>query len=268
MKMKSVFLAPLLILSACVTVPGTNSSQMNFFSPQQETKMGNDAFREILKKEKEAKNPRIQSMLLRVGTRISQVAEARHRSGFQWDFKLIESKEANAFCLPGGKVAFYTGILAPLENEAAMAMVMGHEVAHATLRHGGQRMSQAYLAQGLTVVGALAGSAFIKDPKYRNLGLAAIGAGVTVGVILPFSRSNEAEADAFGLEYAAAAGYDPREAAAFWSRFSKKSSGKSPPAFLSTHPTNESRINNLTELQKKVEPIYLKSPQYGLGEQI
>lgn len=230
--------------------------------------MGSYAFGDILKKEKEANNPRIKAMLLRVGDRISKVAEARHRSGFQWEFKLIESKEPNAFCLPGGKVAFYTGILEPLANEAAMAMVMGHEVAHATLRHGGQRMTAAYGAQGLTMLGALAGAAFIKDPKYRSIGLAAIGAGLTVGVILPFSRSNESEADSYGLEYAAAAGYDPKEAAAFWTRFSQKSGGKQPPAFLSTHPTNQSRINNLTELQKKVEPVYLNSPQYGQGEKI
>ncbi|MEZ4815241.1 MAG: M48 family metallopeptidase [Bdellovibrionota bacterium] len=263
----SSFLATL-FLGACVTVPGTNSSQLNFFSPQQESKMGAEAYNEMLKKEKEAKNPRIKAMLLRVGSRISQVAEARHRAGFQWEFKLIESKEANAFCLPGGKVAFYTGILAPLENEAAMAMVMGHEVAHATLRHGGQRMSQAYFAQGLVIGSSLLGTAFIKDPKYRNLSMAALGLGVSVGVILPFSRSNEAEADAYGLEYAAAAGYEPSEAAAFWSRFSKKNAGKEPPAFLSTHPSNQSRINNLSTLKEKVEPIYLRSPQYGLGEQI
>ena len=261
-----VFLAP--FLSACVTVTGTDKSTFNFFSPQQENKMGADSYNEILKKEKEANNPRVKAMLLRVGSRISQVAEARHRSGFQWEFKLIESKEPNAFCLPGGKVAFYTAMLPYLENEAAMAVVMGHEVAHATLRHGGQRMSQQTGASILTVgVGLLAANA-IKNPNTRNLTMAAVGAGVGVGLILPFSRSNEAEADAYGLEYAAAAGYDPAEGAAFWQRFSAKSAGKEPPAFLSTHPSNASRIENLKELQKKVEGIYLRSPQYGLGEQI
>ncbi len=266
--MKKLLLFALPALSACVTVPGTDSSQFNVFSPQQESQMGLTAFNEITKKEKEANNPRVKAMLLRVGNRISKVAEARHQSGFQWEFKLIESKEANAFCLPGGKVAFYTGILDPLENEAAMAMVMGHEAAHATLRHGGQRMSAAYGSQILLMGTSLLGSALIKDPKYRDMSLAALGLGMNIGVMLPFSRSNEAEADAYGLEYAASAGYDPSEAAAFWSRFAGKSSGKSTPAFLSTHPTNESRIKNLTELKKKVEPIYLRSPQYGLGEQI
>ncbi len=230
--------------------------------------MGGDAFKEITQKEKEANNPRIKAMLLRVGGRISQVAEARHRSGFQWEFKLIESKEANAFCLPGGKVAFYTGILPALENEAAMAMVMGHEAAHATLRHGGQRMTNAYMAQGFSVLGGVAAGAFFKDPKHRNLGLALFGAGVAVAYVLPFSRSNEAEADAYGLEYAAAAGYDPAEAAAFWSRFSKQNSGGAPIKWLSTHPTSESRIKNLQELKIKVDPVYQRSPQYGLGEQI
>jgi predicted Zn-dependent protease len=265
---KSVVFFAFFSLSACVTVPGTDKSTFNFFSPQQENKMGADAYAEMLKKEKEANNPRIKAMLLRVGSRISAVAEARHHSGFQWEFKLIESKEANAFCLPGGKVAFYTGILPALENEAAMAIVMGHEVAHATLRHGGQRMSTAYGTQLLTVGAGLLAANAIKNPNTKNIAMAAIGAGVGIGVILPFSRSNEAEADAFGLEYAAAAGYDPAEAAAFWTRFSQKSAGKEPPAFLSTHPSNASRIKNLQELKNKVEPLYLRSAQYGLGEQI
>jgi predicted Zn-dependent protease len=259
----------LLNMTGCVSVPGTEKRAFILFSPQEENKMGATAYNDILKKEKLANNPRIDAMLQRVGQRISAVAEARHRTGFQWEFKLIESKDANAFCLPGGKVAFYTGILAALENEAAMAMVMGHEAAHATLRHGGQRMSQAYATQFGLMAASVAGTTLIKDEKYRAGSLALLGVGATVGIILPFSRGNETEADSYGLEYAAEAGYDPSEAANFWERFSKKSAGsKSPPQFLSTHPTGENRIKNLRQLEQKVQSLYNRSPQYGLGEKI
>lgn len=251
------------IVAACVSIPGTDKSAFLLFSPQEENQMGAQAYQEMLKKEHEANNPRLKNILLRVGQRISQVAESRHQVGYSWQFKLIESKEANAFCLPGGKVAFYTGIVSSLQNEAAMAIVMGHEVAHATLRHGGQRMSQTMATQ-LALAGAgLAAGTMVKDPKYRNMTLAALGVGATLGILLPFSRSNESEADAWGLEYAAQAGYDPREAAVFWQRFSKEGGQ---PEFLSTHPAGATRIENLRELEGKALELYKRSPQYGLGD--
>ncbi len=262
-----ILFAFVFVVAACVSIPGTGKSAFIMFSPQEENKMGLDAYQEMLKKEKEAHNPRLKNVLLRVGQRISQVAESRHQVGYSWQFKLIESKEANAFCLPGGKVAFYTGIISPLQNEAAMAMVMGHEVAHATLRHGGQRMTHTYATQIGLMGAGLAAGAFIKDPKYRNLSLAALGVGATVGLLLPFSRSNESEADAWGLEYAAQAGYDPREAAEFWKRFSsEKKSGSILDKYMSTHPSGETRIRDLLSLESKALELYNRSPQYGLGD--
>jgi len=267
---KFLRLASLLVLflgtQACTTIPGTNKHAFLVTSPEEEAKMGNSAYREILNKEKESTNLRDKKILLRVGNRIAQVAEARHQLGFKWEFKLIESKQPNAFCLPGGKVAVYTEILKIMQNEAALAMVLGHEVAHATLRHGGQRIAQNMAVSGLVGSAALAGG-FIKDRQVRQIAISALGAGATIGLILPFSRSNESEADAFGLEYAAEAGYDPREALNFWKRMSE-SGGNKPLEFLSTHPADASRIQNLEALLKEVEPLYLNSPKYGLGAKL
>jgi predicted Zn-dependent protease len=255
-----------LITFGCTTIAGTNKSAFFITSPQQEAEMGISAYREILRKEKESTDRQAQKILQRVGNRIAQVAEARHQLGFDWEFKLIESDTPNAFCLPGGKVAVYTGILKIMQNEAALAMVIGHEVAHATLRHGGQRIAQNMAVTGL-VSGAGLAAGFIKNKNTRRITVSALGAGATVGLILPFSRSNESEADAFGLEYAASAGYDPSEALNFWKRMSE-SGGKKSPEFLSTHPTPSSRIRNLESLLRSVEPLYLNSPRYGLGEKL
>jgi predicted Zn-dependent protease len=247
---------------ACVSIPGTDDRAFNLISRGEEKKMGEDAYKEIKAKEKISHNQRWTAMLQRVGKRISKVAPV---DDFEWEFTLIESKDMNAFCLPGGKVAFYTGILPVLENEAAMAIVMGHEVAHAVARHGVQRMSQGMVAQGI-----LAGTGFaLGDNKYRNLILGGLGVGAQVGVMLPFSRSHETQADDMGLDYAAAAGYDPAEGSRFWQRFSKATgAGGKPPSFLSTHPSDSSRIENLKRLQQRADKLYDKSPQYGLGETI
>ncbi len=223
--------------------------------------MGTQAYQEMLAKEKISKDVRLNAMLKRVGQRIAAQTPA---NDFQWEFRLIESPEMNAFCLPGGKVAFYTGILPVLENEAAMAVVMGHEVAHAIARHGGQRMSQGLLVQGgLAVVDV----GLLQNSKYRNLTMGLLGVGASVGVMLPFSRSHESEADELGLRYAAAAGYDPAEAARFWQRFSQKG-GSKPPEFLSTHPSDSTRIENLGRLETQVRESYETSPKFGLGEKI
>lgn len=247
-------------LQACVSLPGSDRKAFIVTSTAQEAAMGEEAYRDLLKKEKVSNDPRMNALLRRVGKRI---AAASPVSDFQWEFKLIESKEMNAFCLPGGKVAFYTGILPVLKNEASMAIVMGHEVAHAVLRHGGQRMTQ-----GLIVQGGLAAIdlALLRDSKYRDLTLGLMGMGASVGVVLPFSRDNESEADEHGLRYAAAAGYDPAEGPIFWERFSKAVGGGKPPEFLSTHPADASRIKHLRDLQSQVNGVYAKSAKYGLGE--
>jgi len=253
-------LALLVLVSSCVSLPGTDKKAYIIVPESQEVAMGLEAFKEIKEKEKISKDARLNAILQRVGKRIAAVSPVNYK----WEFVLIESKEMNAFCLPGGKVAFYTGILPVLQNEAAMAIVMGHEIGHAVMRHAGQRMSQALTAQGLML-----GVGLSMEPgsKTRDLVLAGMGIGAQVGVMLPFSRAHETESDSVGLRYAADAGYDPSEGARFWSRFAQATqSGGNPPTFLSTHPSSSSRIENLKRLQKEVQSTYEKSPKYGLGE--
>ncbi len=221
--------------------------------------LGEQAYQQVLAKNQLSKRKDWNEILQRVGKRISQVA---NKPNFNWEFKLIESPEKNAFCLPGGKVAVYTGIMPILKNEAGMAAVLGHEVAHATLRHGGQRLTANLGTQlGVLVLGQILTG---KDNSNRQLILAALGIGAQVGVILPFSRSNEEEADEIGLRYMARAGYDPHEAPLLWERFGASEKG-GPPAFLSTHPSSKSRQEDLEKQLSSVLPAYEKSPRYGLG---
>lgn len=246
-------------LSACVTTPETGRRAFVVTSEAQEAQMGEEAYREILKKERLSNNTRWNEILQRVGSRIAQASG--HRD-YQWEFKLIESKQENAFCLPGGKVAFYTAILAKCQNEAGIAAVMGHEVAHATARHGGQRVTTALGTQvGLMALDKIIGGG---DSQEKNILFAALGLGANVGVLLPFSRANESEADEIGLIYMARAGYDPNEAPRFWERFAKK--GGEPPVFLSTHPPSSRRKEELQNQLPRVMPLYEQSSKYGLGE--
>src|SRR5438105_9723027 len=211
--------------------------------------MGLGAYRDVLKQFPLSTNPEVTSMVRRVGERIAAVA---NRPDYEWEFAVIQDdKIINAFCLPGGKVAFFTGILKKTENEAGVATVMGHEVTHAIQRHGVERMSRGILEQ-VAQVGALAGAAAGKLNPQAAIGLlSAYG----VGVSLPFDRAQETEADKIGLRLMAEAGYDPHEAVAFWERISGCPrnmigklcfrSGAGVPEFLSTHPSEETRIKNL-----------------------
>lgn len=191
-------------------------------------------------------------MITRVGQRIAVAAErwlnANGHQGYlqdyKWEYKLVADKAVNAWCMPGGKIVFYTGILPIAENEASIAAIMGHEVAHALANHGQQRMSAGMLQQGLQVAGNIA----IKDEKSRNQFNQYYGIGSTVGVMLPFSRGHETEADRIGLYLTAIAGYNPDEAANLWRRMGQASGGQAPPEFLSTHPATQTRIDNLTAL--------------------
>jgi predicted Zn-dependent protease len=204
--------------------------------------MGVQAYQQILKKEKVSTNPEHNALVQRVGRRI---AEATGRKDYQWEFKVIENdKMINAFALPGGKVAVYTGILPVTRDEAGLAAVMGHEVAHAIARHGGERVSQGLLVQvGLGVVQAALGS---QDPATTKQVATLLGAGAAVGLILPFSRSQESEADRLGMIYMAKAGYDPHAARDLWVRMGQASKGQQkPPEFLSTHPANQTRIRQI-----------------------
>lgn len=249
-----------MLLAGCVTTPETGRSAFIVTSEQEENQMGREAYAQILAKEKESTDVRLKNMLQRVGSRI---AKASNHPEYKWEFKLIESKEANAFCLPGGKVAVYTGILPYARNEAGLAAVLGHEVAHATARHGGQRITMALGTQvGLAALQEIIGG---KPSTQKNLLFAALGVGAQVGAVLPFSRGNESEADEIGLIYMARAGYDPREAPAFWARFAKLSEG-APPKWLSTHPPSNERQQALQNQIPKVMPEYERSPKYGAGE--
>lgn len=252
----------LFFLTGCVTSPESGRRALILTDEGYENALGLQAFQEVLKKERLSTDPKWNAMLARVGQRIAAAAK---KPDYKWEFKLVESKEKNAFCLPGGKIAVYTGMMSVFENEAQMAAVIGHEVAHATERHGGQRMTLALGTQAaLATAGAVIGG---ENSTKRSLILGALGVGATVGAVLPFSRDNESVADEVGLKYMARAGYDPNEAAKFWERFAKVGGGGGP-SFLATHPSSEDRKENLRKRVPGVMPEYQASPKHGVGEKI
>ncbi|MBI4242431.1 MAG: M48 family metallopeptidase [Candidatus Rokubacteria bacterium] len=240
----TLFLLLLGVAAACQTVPITGRSQLMLLPEFEEMRMGLQAYQEILSKSKVSHDPGLNDLVTRVGTRI---ARATGRLDYRWEFTVIEdSKQVNAFALPGGKVAVYTGILPVTRDEAGLATVMGHEVAHATARHGGERVSQGLLVQvGLAATQAAMAT---RDPRTVQQVTGLLGAGAAVGVILPFSRAQESEADHLGLIYMAKAGYDPRAAVSFWQRMEQAAQGRrSPPEFLSTHPSHGARIRQIEQ---------------------
>lgn len=234
------------VVVACQTAPITGRKQLMTVSPEQEMQLGVQAYADVVKKSKIASAPDVRDQVIRVGRRIAAAAE---RPDFQWEFTVIEDKQANAFCLPGGKIAVYTGILPITRDDAGLAAVLGHEVAHATARHGAERMSQAQatgLLLGVTGVGL---GAWTGDPALAQQITQLLGLGATVGVILPWGRTQESEADHLGLIYMAKAGYPPRAARDLWVRMADAARGRSqPPEFLSTHPSHETRIRDIEML--------------------
>jgi predicted Zn-dependent protease len=242
---------PLLISTGCGTVSETGRRQFNFMSPGQEMQLGFSEFEKMKKEVPVSKDPNLIALVQKVGKRVAAEADL---PGAQWEFVVFESKEANAFCLPGGKVGVYTGIFPITKDEAGLATVIGHEVAHAVARHGGERMS---VAMGLQTAGAVAG-AIIGNSKYANYGPAftqVYGVGSQLGASLPHSRMQEAEADEIGLIYMARAGYDPEAAVGFWQRFGQynRPAGANTPWFLRTHPTDNQRVENLKALMPKAK---------------
>ena len=233
---------PLLVLLlllgvvACQTVPLTNRTQLLLIPEGTELQMGLTSYQEILKKGHVSHDPALNDQVRRVGTRI---AEATGRTDYRWEFTVLEDKQVNAFCLPGGKVAVYTGILPITRDDAGLAAVLGHEVSHAIARHGGERISQQLAVQGglIAIQAALAG----RDPGTMQLITAGLGAGATVGLLLPWSRQQESEADHLGLIYMARAGYHPQAARDLWVRMASQG-GARQPEFLSTHPLPQTRI--------------------------
>lgn len=234
----------LLVFCGCSTVSETGRKQLVLVPQSEELKLGVAAFEDLKKQMPISKDPSANAMLQRVGRRIA--AAVTDMPEAQWEFVLFDNPEPNAFCLPGGKVGVHTGILALTKNEAGLATVVGHEVAHAALRHGAERMSRAMLMDlGGQVLGAATGSS-----KYAQAIALAYGVGAQVGVELPHSRNQELEADRVGLRYMARAGYNPEAALEFWERFSRHQEGRGgagPPAFLRTHPVDEVRMKRLRQ---------------------
>ena len=227
---------------ACSSVPGTGRSQLRLISVEQEQKMGLDAWQEILKDAPVETGTPDAQLVERVGRRIAAVSGV----SYPWEFKLIrDDATVNAFCLPGGKVAVYSGLLPVTQSEAGLAAVIGHEVAHATSHHGAERVSQELIAQGAMVVAGYGLEG--QDPIVREAVMKGLGVGAQVGALLPYSRLHEHEADEVGLRYMIRAGYDPYEAVQLWHRM-EKVGGERPPEFLSTHPEPAARAERLRGL--------------------
>lgn len=244
------------LIFSCYKAPVTGRSQFIILSQSEENQLGLAAFQQVLKEEEISNNRKYNNAVTRVGQRIAQVSDT---PAYNWDFQVLDDDEQiNAFALPGGKVGVYTGILPVAETDAGLATVMAHEVAHVAARHGGERISADVLAQ----IGAVGLSAALggSDPRVSTAIMQAYGVGVNVGGMLPFSRAQEAEADRIGLIYMAKAGYDPREAIAFWQRMDAAVKGKpQPPEFLSTHPGYGTRISNLQRWLPEALPYYESS---------
>ena len=240
--------------SGCLTVPETGRRQVMLISSQQEMQLGLSAFTQMKKDTPVSRDAAVNAMVQRVGRRIAAVANL---PGAQWEFVVFDSKEANAFCLPGGKVGIYTGILPITKDEAGMATVIGHEVAHAVARHGAERVSEGMLLRtGGGLLGAGLSSA---DPHTQVLVMTAYGLGAKVGRELPHSRGQESEADHIGLLYMARAGYDPEAAVGFWQRFaehSRSQGGGGTPAFLRTHPLDTVRIQQIQQWMPEAKANY------------
>lgn len=239
------------LLTACSTVPLTGRSQLILIPDNQVMSLSFDQYDQFLKEHKVAKGTSDAQMVLRVGQRIQKAVESYLRqngqsdllNGYKWEFNLVEDKQVNAFCMPGGKVVVYTGILPVTKNEAGLATVMGHEIGHAIARHGNERMSQGLMAQ---MGGMALGAALSSRPQEtQELFMAAFGLGTQVGILLPYGRLQESEADRLGLIFMAMAGYDPKTAVSFWQRMAAQSGKSAPPEFLSTHPSHSTRIEDI-----------------------
>lgn len=239
----------LVLVVSCKTNPFTGKKTLNFQSNSELFPTSFQQYNQFLAENEVVKGTEEAAMIAKVGAKIATAAQQwftangypEYLKDYQWEYNLVKSKELNAWCMPGGKIVFYTGILPICENEAGIAAVMGHEVAHALADHGAQRMS----ASTLQKAGLIVGNVATMNDRNKNVAFnAAYGIGSTVGVMLPYSRGHETEADIIGQRLMAIAGYDPSEAADLWRRM-QESGGQAPPEILSTHPSSSTRIKNL-----------------------
>jgi predicted Zn-dependent protease len=262
---KSIILFLVAVVAyACAKVPITGRSQLSLVSNAEIIPLAEQQYREVIAKGPLSSNAQQTAMVKTVGVRIQKAVESYLAEkklsdllvGFNWEFNLIDDpKTANAWCMPGGKVAFYTGIMPICKDEAGVAVVMGHEVAHAIANHGRERMSQGLLQQlGMSSISAAMG----QNPTMTSqIFYQAVGVGSQIGM-LKFSRTHESEADEIGLIFMAIAGYDPREAPKFWERMAAGGGGGTP-EWLSTHPSDETRISELNKNMAKALRYYEKS---------
>ncbi len=258
-----LFLLSFFVL-ACSTVPITGRKQINLIPSSQMNAMSFTNYSDFLNTHKVIKNGKNAEMVKRTGKRIQKAVEAyftqkkmsNQLKGYKWEFNLVDDPAVNAWCMPGGKVVVYTGILPVAKGEAGLAVVMGHEIAHAVAGHGNERMSQGMLMQfgGMALDKALKS----KPEETRKLYMSAFGIGAKLGVMLPYSRLHESEADHLGLIFMAMAGYDPHTAVDFWKRMSSMKGGTAPPEFLSTHPSDQARIKQIEKLLPKAMKYYKK----------
>ncbi len=258
--------AGMIIFAACSTVPLSGRKQFAPIPSSQMISLGKSSYQEVMNNSQLSDNAQYKDMVSDAGRRVTAAVEeymsengmAKQIDGYRWEYHVLEEDILNAWCMPGGKIAFYEGIMPVCQDENGVAVVMGHEIAHAVARHSNERLSQQLAIQ----LGGLALSEALKKESQttQQLALAAFGLGAQVGVMLPYSRKHETEADELGLYFMAMAGYDPREAPDFWQRMMEKSQGQGrPPEFLSTHPDPKSRIRKLNRAMDEALKYYSKN---------
>ena len=248
----TILLLAAVLLTACATVPITGRKQLSLISDREMNAMSFQQYDQVIAESQLSSDAEATAMVKRVGVRIQGAVEqyfrdngmSSHLKGYDWEFNLIESEQPNAWCMPGGKVAFFTGILPVCQSDAGVAVVMGHEIAHAIAEHGSERMSHQMAVQ----MGGMALSEATKEKpeETQAIYMSVFAVGAQYGAMLPYSRTHESEADHMGLIFMAMAGYNPREAPKFWERMSAGGGG-APPEFMSTHPSDETRIRQLNE---------------------
>lgn len=254
------------LLIGCQKVPLTGRTQFAIIPNSTLLPLSFQNYQGVLDSSRVVRGGEQAAMVQRVGNRLRQAMESymnangfsNRLAGYQWEFALIESPQVNAWCMPGGKVAFYTGILPYTQNEAGAAAVMGHEISHAIAEHGRERMSEGVVANGLLTGGQLVLGALSSPQRQQTnrLLLQAAGVGYQFGRALPHNRKQELEADKLGVIFMAMAGYNPQEAISFWGRMAKAGGGRKPPEFLSTHPSDQRRINDLQKLLPEAMKYY------------